>query len=144
MEELLDTQSPAKLKKNVQDVVQLLKGKLSSYNDQWQNAKLLQLSRISRFSLIVQPVCWKRLKERTPLLGERALSWRCCCSCCSWRARKRCSQDPSAAENILHISEQALEHFAENYPHLSKLADKLGYGAGVIGAYKLLKKLDIN
>jgi hypothetical protein len=51
---------------------------------------------------------------------------------------------PSAAENILHISEQALEHLAENYPHLAKLADKLGYGAGVIGAYKLLKKLDIN
>lgn len=39
MEELLDTQSPAKLKKSVQEVVQLLKGKLSSYNDQWQNAK---------------------------------------------------------------------------------------------------------
>ena len=38
---------------------------------------------------------------------------------------------PSAAENILHISEQALEHLAENYPHLAMLADKLGYGGGV-------------
>ena len=38
---------------------------------------------------------------------------------------------PSAAENILHISEQALEHLAENFPHLAKLADKLGYGGGV-------------
>lgn len=39
MKELLDTQSPAKLKNNVKEVVQLLKGKLESYNDQWENAK---------------------------------------------------------------------------------------------------------
>jgi len=42
------------------------------------------------------------------------------------------------------MSETALEHLAENYPQLTKLATKLGYGAGAAGAYKLLNKLGIH
>ncbi len=49
-----------------------------------------------------------------------------------------------AVERFLQISEQALEHLAENYPQLTKLAGKLGYGAGAAGAYKLLNKLGIH
>jgi glycerate kinase len=49
-----------------------------------------------------------------------------------------------AAEKVLQISESALEHLAENYPQLTKLAAKLGYGAGAAGAYKLLNKLGIH
>lgn len=49
-----------------------------------------------------------------------------------------------AAEKVLQISEQALEHLAENYPQLTKLATKLGYGAGAAGAYKLLNKLGVH
>lgn len=51
---------------------------------------------------------------------------------------------PAAAEKLLQISSNALEHLAENYPQLTKLAGKLGYGAGAIGAYKLLNKLGIH
>lgn len=51
---------------------------------------------------------------------------------------------PGAAENVLQISEKALEHIGENYPQLAKLAGKLGYGAGAVGAYKLLNKLGIH
>jgi hypothetical protein len=51
---------------------------------------------------------------------------------------------PAAVERVLQISEQALEHLAENYPQLTKLAGKLGYGAGAAGAYKLLNKLGIH
>ena len=40
------------------------------------------------------------------------------------------SQLPGTAERLLQISETALEHLAENYPQLTKLAAKLGYGAG--------------
>jgi hypothetical protein len=53
-------------------------------------------------------------------------------------------QIPAAAERVLQMSEQALEHLAENYPQLTKLAAKLGYGAGAAGAYKLLNKLGIH
>ena len=49
-----------------------------------------------------------------------------------------------AAESFLQISEKALEHLAENYPQLTKLASKLGYGVGAAGAYKLLNKLGIH
>jgi hypothetical protein len=48
------------------------------------------------------------------------------------------------AENFLQISETALDHLAENYPQLTKLAGKLGYGVGAAGAYKLLNKLGIH
>jgi hypothetical protein len=48
------------------------------------------------------------------------------------------------AEKILQLSETALEHLAENYPQLTKLATKLGYGVGAAGAYKLLNKLGIH
>ena len=48
------------------------------------------------------------------------------------------------AERFLQISETALEHLAENYPQLTKLAGKLGYGVGAAGAYKLLNKLGIH
>jgi len=48
------------------------------------------------------------------------------------------------AERFLQMSENALEHLAENYPQLTKLATKLGYGAGAAGAYKLLNKLGIH
>jgi hypothetical protein len=50
----------------------------------------------------------------------------------------------STAERVLQVSENALEHLAENYPQLTKLAVKLGYGAGAAGAYKLLNKLGIH
>lgn len=50
----------------------------------------------------------------------------------------------SGAEKLLQISENALEHLAENYPQLTKLATKLGYGVGATGAYKLLNKLGIH
>ena len=49
-----------------------------------------------------------------------------------------------AAERFLQISEKALEHLGENYPQLTKLAAKLGHGAGAAGAYKLLNKLGPN
>ena len=48
------------------------------------------------------------------------------------------------AERVLQISEKALEHLGENYPQLTKLASKLGYGAGAAGAYKLLNKLGLH
>ena len=48
------------------------------------------------------------------------------------------------AESFLQISEKALEHLGENYPQLTKLAGKLGYGVGAAGAYKLLNKLGIH
>ncbi len=48
------------------------------------------------------------------------------------------------AERFLQISEKALEHLGENYPQLTKLAAKLGYGAGAAGAYKLLNKLGLH
>jgi hypothetical protein len=48
------------------------------------------------------------------------------------------------AERFLQISEKALEHLGENYPQLTKLAAKLGYGAGATGAYKLLNKLGLH
>jgi hypothetical protein len=48
------------------------------------------------------------------------------------------------AEKFLQISEKALEHLGENYPQLTKLAAKLGYGAGAAGAYKLLNKLGLH
>jgi len=51
---------------------------------------------------------------------------------------------PASAEKLLQISEHALEHLAENYPQLTKLAGRLGYGAGAAGAYKLLNKLGIH
>ncbi len=51
---------------------------------------------------------------------------------------------PGAAERFLQISEKALEHLGENYPQLTKLAAKLGYGAGAAGAYKLLNKLGLH
>jgi hypothetical protein len=50
----------------------------------------------------------------------------------------------SGAEKFLQISEKALEHLGENYPQLTKLAAKLGYGAGAAGAYKLLNKLGLH
>lgn len=40
-------------------------------------------------------------------------------------------------ESFLQISEKAVEHLGESYPQLTKLAAKLGYGAGAAGAYKL-------
>ena len=49
----------------------------------------------------------------------------------------------SGGRNKLQISETALEHLAENYPQLTKLATKLGYGAGASGAYAILKKLGV-
>jgi hypothetical protein len=49
-----------------------------------------------------------------------------------------------AAERVLQISENALEHLGENYPQLTKLAAKLGYGVGAAGAYKLLNKLGLH
>ena len=49
-----------------------------------------------------------------------------------------------AAERFLQMSEKALEHLAENYPQLTKLAGKLGYGTGAYGAYKILNKLGIH
>ncbi len=48
------------------------------------------------------------------------------------------------AERFLQISEKALEHLGENYPQLTKLAAKLGYGVGAAGAYKLLNKLGLH
>lgn len=48
-----------------------------------------------------------------------------------------------AGEKILQISEKALETFGEHYPQLTKLAAKLGYGAGATGAYAILKKLGL-
>ena len=54
------------------------------------------------------------------------------------------AEAPSAAEGMMQLSETALEHLAENYPQLSKLAAKLGYGVGAAGAYKLLNKLGIH
>ena len=48
------------------------------------------------------------------------------------------------AERLLQISEKALEHLGENYPQLTKLAAKLGYGAGAVGAYRLLNKLGLH
>jgi hypothetical protein len=48
---------------------------------------------------------------------------------------------PAVAENMLQMSERTLQHFAENYPMLAKLGEKLGYGAGVTAAYKIFKKL---
>jgi hypothetical protein len=51
---------------------------------------------------------------------------------------------PGAAERFLQVSEKALEHLGENYPQLTKLAAKLGYGAGAAGAYKLLNKLGLH
>jgi hypothetical protein len=50
----------------------------------------------------------------------------------------------SGAEKVMQLSEQALEHFGENYPQLTKLAAKLGYGAGAAGAYKILNKLGVH
>ena len=50
----------------------------------------------------------------------------------------------SGAEKLLQISEKALEHLGENYPQLTKLAAKLGYGAGAVGAYRLLNKLGLH
>jgi hypothetical protein len=44
----------------------------------------------------------------------------------------------------LQVSQAALEQLGENYPQLTKLAGKLGYGAGAAGAYKLLNKLGIH
>jgi hypothetical protein len=53
-------------------------------------------------------------------------------------------QAVNGAERFLQISETALDHLAENYPQLTKLAGKLGYGVGAAGAYKLLNKLGIH
>jgi len=54
------------------------------------------------------------------------------------------SEVVGGAEKLLQISETALEHLCENYPQLTKLAAKLGYGVGAAGAYKLLNKLGLH
>jgi hypothetical protein len=42
-----------------------------------------------------------------------------------------------AGENVLSFTESQLDTFADAYPHLAKLAEKLGYGAGATAVYKL-------
>jgi hypothetical protein len=51
---------------------------------------------------------------------------------------------PGAAKRFLQISEKALEHLAENYPQLTKLAGKWGMVRVPQEPYKLLNKLGLH